>query len=401
MAVNLKVKLEVSRRRNEEGIICYQISDEQETRKIQTGYRLFPNEWNKHKAQIVVSSLSKRKEYLLDTSEKIVDDIHHLEKIIIHKQKSNVLFSINEIIQHFARKQRNKSFQSFAEQQIELLQAAGKVRTSETYKTTLNSFMKFRKGNSLTFEEINQSLITAYESWLKDHGISMNTISFYMRILRAIYNRAVDHGLTEQCHPFRHAYTGNEKTIKRAIPLEAIKQLKLLSLDNHSPKTYARDLFLFSFYTRGMSFIDMAFLKKTDLHNGILTYRRKKTGQLLSIKWEPCMQDIVDRYNKDSSPYLLPIIREPGSNERKQFMNEEHRIIRNLKSLGKSLGLSNPLTMYVARHAWASIAKSKNIPIPIIRESLGHDSEKTTQIYLSTLDSSLIDNANKLIINLL
>ena len=296
---------------------------------------------------------------------------------------------------------KKDSFLSFAEQRVEQLKSVGRLRTSETYKVTVNSFMKFRHGEDLFFEEINQELIAFYERWLKDNGVSLNTISFYMRIMRAIYNQAVDNGLVVQCFPFKQVYTGNEKTVKRAIPLNVIKRLKALDLPRYSSKAYARDLFLFSFYTRGMSFVDMAFLKKTDLNNGILTYRRKKTGQQLAIKWESCMQDIVNFYGKKDSPYLLPIIREPGSDERKQFINEEHRIIRNLKEIGQSLDLPIPLTMYCARHAWASIAKSKNIPLSVISESLGHDSEKTTRIYLASLDSAAIDKANNLILSFL
>ena len=290
---------------------------------------------------------------------------------------------------------------SFVNRLTDQLRSAGKIRTCETYQAALNSFMRFREWKDLLVAEIDQDVIIAYEIWLKDNKVSMNTISFYMRIMRAIYNRAVDRGLAQQGYPFKQVYTGNEQTVKRAVSLSVIKQLKSLRLERDSPQDYARDMFLFSFYTRGMSFIDMAFLKKTDLSDGVLSYRRRKTKQLLFIRWEPCMQDIVNRYSKKDSPYLLSIIRKPGDEERKQFISEEHRVIRNLKALGKSLGLSTPLTMYVARHTWASIARSENIPLSVISESLGHNSEKTTQIYLSALDMTLVDNANRLILSLL
>ena len=154
-------------------------------------------------------------------------------------------------------------------------------------------------------------------------------------------------------------------------------------------------MFMFSFYTRGMSFVDMAFLKKTDLNNGMLTYRRKKTGQLLSIRWEKCMQDIVDKYPGNYSTYLLPIIIHIRKDERLQYKNSICLVNRRLKEIGKKLGLVHPLTMYVARHSWASIAKTKNISIGIISEAMGHDSETTTQIYLSSIQTNQIDNANR------
>lgn len=162
---------------------------------------------------------------------------------------------------------------------------------------------------------------------------------------------------------------------------------------------YARDLFMFSFYTRGMSFVDMAYLKKKDLQNGILVYRRRKTGQQLSVKWERPMQEIVDRYDTGNTPYLLPVIRDMASDTRRQYLSAAHLTNAKLKMLGEQLGLAITLTTYVARHAWASIARSKNIPVSTISEAMGHDSESTTLIYLASLDTSQVDKANTLILN--
>ena len=292
-----------------------------------------------------------------------------------------------------------KTLSSFMEVSIASLKRSGKLRTSETYMTTFSSFMKFMKGKDILLSNLDSDLMVAYEAHLKEQGVSLNTISFYMRILRATYNRAVEKGVTRQRSPFKHVYTGIEKTVKRAVTFKVIKQIKEMDLSYSSSLEYARDMFLFSFYTRGMSFIDMAYLKKTDLENGVLTYRRKKTGQLLSIKWEPCMQDIVDKYSVKKSPYLLPIIENGVKDERKQYKSAICFVNRKLKEIGKMLELPHALTMYVARHSWASIAKEKNIPVSIISEGMGHDSEKTTLIYLASLDTTVVDNANMLILN--
>jgi integrase len=292
-----------------------------------------------------------------------------------------------------------KTLSSFMEVSIASLKRSGKLRTSETYMTTFSSFMKFMKGKDILLSNLDSDLMVAYEAHLKEQGVSLNTISFYMRILRATYNRAVEKGVTRQRYPFKHVYTGIEKTVKRAVTFKVIKQIKEMDLSYSSSLEYARDMFLFSFYTRGMSFIDMAYLKKTDLENGVLTYRRKKTGQLLSIKWEPCMQDIVDKYSVKKSPYLLPIIENGVKDERKQYKSAICFVNRKLKEIGKMLELPHALTMYVARHSWASIAKEKNIPVSIISEGMGHDSEKTTLIYLASLDTTVVDNANMLILN--
>lgn len=279
------------------------------------------------------------------------------------------------------------------------LKQLDKVRTSETYTAALASFMKFREGQDILLCEIDGNTMMLYEAWLKGKGICPNTVSFYMRILRAVYNRAVEKELTEQKHPFKHVYTGIGKTVKRAIPLKAIKHIKELDLTLKPHLDYARDMFLFSFYTRGMSFIDMAYLKKSDLKNGIITYRRRKTGQQLSVKWEKCMEDIIAKYGENTATrYLLPIITTPCSDERTQYRNAICRINVALKDVAGLAGLDIPLTMHVARHCWASVAKSKNIPLSVISEGMGHDSEETTRIYLASLDTSVVDKANSLIL---
>lgn len=282
---------------------------------------------------------------------------------------------------------------------ITKLEQVGKVRTSEAYTTTLNSFCRFRRNQDLHIDMMDSDMIMAYEAYLKTSGVSQNSSSFYMRNLRAVYNRAVEKGMTPQRHPFRHVYTGVDKTVKRAVSLKVIKEIRLLDLSQNHPADFARDMFLFSFYTRGMSLVDMAYLRKRDLVSGVLSYRRRKTGQQLFIKWEKPMQDIVDKYDTGDSTYLLPIIRpNTGKDERIQYIYAGHRINHHLKVLGRGLGLNLPLTMYTSRHSWASIARSKNVPLSVISEGLGHDSETTTRIYLSSLDNMAIDKANSLIL---
>ena len=246
---------------------------------------------------------------------------------------------------------------------------------------------------------LSNGLMLSYESYLRDKGLCSNTSSFYIRAIRAIYKKAVDRGLVVQSFPFKGVYTGVDETVKRALKIELLKKIKHLHLSGSLQ--FARDIFLFSFYTRGMSFVDMAFLKRDNLADGVLHYRRRKTGKLISVKWEDCMQDIVDKYGDAESQYLLPLISENTTNIRQSYLNAAHTINRNLKIIGKMLLIRHSLTMYVARHTWATLAKNNDIPIYIISESLGHESIKTTQIYLASVDNVAVDNANKILINLL
>jgi len=339
---------------------------------------------------------TERASIVLSIQERIRWDKVRLNKIIESLDNQESGYTADDVVQQFNDRAKEQSFFDFMLNVIVGLRRLGKVRTSETYTAALKSFMRFRNERDVMLEEIDSEMMMLYEAWLKERDISMNTISFYMRILQATYNRAIEKELTVQRYPFKHVYTGVEKTVKRAVPFKYIKKIKDLELPAGSSIDFARDMFLFSFYTRGMSFVDMAYLKKKNLKNGVLTYRRRKTKQQLTIKWEKPMQEIVDKY-PDTNMYLLPIIREV-ENERKQYENALHLINNKLKEISIMINLAARLTMYVARHSWASVAKSKNIPISVISEGMGHDSESTTQIYLASLDNSVIDKANKLIL---
>ena len=400
---SVKVKFRPSTTTGKEGTIYYQVIHNRVVRQIYTDYKLFASEWQSHSEAVIlhrVPNKQERNNYLLSITSRIRWDKDRLNKIIQVLSQSGT-FVTDDVVVRFQNNRQGPSFNNYIRQQIARLKRLGKIRTSETYTAALRSFNGFMNDKEVLFDQINSDLIAEYEAYLKGRGNSPNTVSFYMRILKSVYNRAVEEGLTEQRHPFKSVYTGVEKTLKRAISLNHLKRIKGLDLSLKPNLDFARDMFLFSFYTRGMSFIDMAYLRKKALQNSILSYRRRKTGQQLFIKWEKCMQEIVDKYPVNETEYLLPIIIQRDVDYRKQYTNELHRVNHLLKKIGKQLGLSIPLTMYVGRHSWASVAKSRNVPISVISEGMGHDSENTTQIYLASLDTSVVDKANKKILDLL
>ena len=395
---SIKVKYRPSTTNGKEGSIYYQVIHGRTVRQIGTDFRVLDTEWDKEASsvRIMPETDENRKRYLHSVAEHIGWDIRRLQAIIAQCDRQGGSYSAYNIVEKFNSHANGQSLFGFMQDIIRQLKQLGKVRTSETYTAALASFMKFREGQDILLGEIDSDTMMLYEAWLKGKGICPNSTSFYMRILRAVYNRAVEKELTEQKYPFKHVYTGIDKTEKRAVPLKEIKHIKELDLTLKPHLEYARDMFLFSFYTRGMAFIDMAYLKKSDLKNGILTYRRRKTGQQLTIKWEKCMEEIVSKYkNAYNTEYLLPIIVNPLVDARKQYRNAIYRVNTALKDIAKSVGLSIALTMYCTRHSWASIAKTKNIPISVISEGMGHDSEETTRIYLASLDTSIVDKANR------
>jgi len=386
-----------------EGALYYQVIHNRVVRQISTGYKLFASEWDQRSEAVIPCrhpAGMERDNYLLSVGERIRRDKIRLEKAIRTLSQSGP-FTADDIVIRFHDSGQEPSFNDYIRQQIVRLKRLGKIRTSETYTAALKSFSSFMKGRDILFGELNSDLLMEYEAYLKNRGNSPNTISFYMRILKAVYNRAVENGLTGQRNLFKSVYTGVEKTLKRAIHLNDIRRIKRLDLSLKPHLDFARDMFLFCFYTRGMSFVDMAYLKKGDIANGILTYRRKKTGQQLFIRWEKCMQEIIDKYPVNETEFLLPVITERDKEYRKQYTNALHRVNTLLKKIGEILDLPIPLTMYVARHSWASIAKNHNVPVSVISEGMGHDSENTTQIYLASLDTAVVDKANKKILDLL
>ena len=395
---SIKVKFRPSTVDGKEGGLYFQIIHNRVVRQLNTDYKVFADEWDAESESIVING--NRSNLMLGIQERLAWDLARLEKVVRTLETERRRFTADDVITMFHKLTKESSLFTFMHGVIAQLKQLGKVRTSETYTATLKNFMAFRENQDVPLDGISSDLMLLYEAYLKARGVRMNTISFYMRNLRAVYNRAVEKGLTQQNNPFRHVYTGVDKTVKRAIPIKAIKALKELDLSMKPSLDFARDMFLFSFYTRGMSFVDMAYLKKTDLQNGILTYRRRKTGQELSIKWEKCMAEIIAKYPENKTDFFLPIITKQG-NERKQYDNALHLVNYHLKDLSEMLQLQRPLTMYVARHSWASAAKAKNVPLSVISEGMGHDSEATTQIYLASLETSVVDKANKMILGLL
>ena len=395
---SIKVKFRPSTVADHEGTIYYQIIHERKVRQLLSDYKVFPSEWDESRSMVTTTQKSERKSFILSIRERIRWDVERLTKIDRKLDANGLSYTADDVIDEFNRYAHEYSLFNFMEGIIAKLKQNGKVRTSETYKSTLNSFKKFREDEDIMLDCLTSEIMEAYEAWHHKRGVAPNTISFYTRILRAVYNRAVEDDIIENRNPFRKVYTGVDKTVKRALPLSVIKKIKALDLSLNTSLDYARDMFLMSFYLRGMSFIDMAFLKKTDLKNGYITYRRRKTGQQLIIEWTKEMQMILDKYPENESEYLLPIIRNPGTNERCTYRNVGYNINHNLKTIAGMVGVTIPLTLYVARHSWASAAKAKGIPLSVISEGMGHDSETTTQIYLASLDTSVVDKANSLIL---
>lgn len=394
----VKVKFRPSTVEGRPGTIVYLVTRRRIARQITTGYKVFPCEWDGKQSEPIPANHGGRTTTVQSITRKLRSDMERLDGIIERFESQHRSYSSDDVVAEFRRTGKENTLFLFMEGIIERLRQLNHSGTAKNYRAALGSFKRFRGDEDIPMEAIDQITMEDYQAYLKSAGLTPNSISFYTRILRAVYNRAVERGLIKDRRPFRTVFTGTEKTLKRAISISDIKRIRDLDLSLKPGLEFARDLFLFLFFCRGMSFIDAAFLKKEDIQNGILTYRRHKTNQVLHIKMVSQISELIKRYSSGNSPYLLPIITNPDSDERKQYEAALRRVNNALKNISDMIKLPIPLTTYVSRHAWASIAKSKNVPVNVISDALGHDSIATTQIYLASIDTSVIDRANELII---
>ena len=270
-----------------------------------------------------------------------------------------------------------------------------KFKTAESYKYSVKRFLDYVEKPNFRLSGMNAKIIEAFENQLQKDGVCKNSTSYYMRVLRSIYNQAVKSKIIKQKNPFENVYTGVAKTRKRAISRKYMMKIGKLQV-SHSDLELSRDIFLFSYFMRGMAFVDVAFLKKSQIQGDYILYKRRKTNQELQVKMESCIKKLIGKYAASTSDFIFPIL--SGDDAYRHFMQYK-QALRNhnlhLKELSRQLQVPEKLTSYVSRHSWATNAKNMNIPVSVISESMGHDTEKTTMIYLAAMDRTMIDYYNK------
>lgn len=394
----VKVKFRPSTVADRLGSIVIIVTKQGVVRQITTGYKVFPNEWDEKQSWLASIVENDRIAVIKSIIQRLYLDVDRLHRIIERLDSRQRGYSTDDVVSEFKRVGKENMFFVFMENVIARLRQLGYTATAKNYLAALGSFKRFWIHEDIPIGQIDHIIMEDYQAYLNAVGLTPNSTSFYMRILRAVYNRAVEQELTIDQKPFRTVFTGIEKTRKRAISIKDIKRIKELDLSHRPELEFARDVFLFLFLCRVMSFIDAAFLRKSDIQNGVLSYRRHKTGQMLHVKIIKQIDELIKRYSIEDKPHLLPIITIPGKNERRQYETALRRVNRSLKIIAEMIKLPVILTTYVSRHTWATIAKSKNVPVSVISDALGHNSVSTTQIYLASIDSSIIDGINELII---
>lgn len=408
------------------GKLQMRVTRQRKTSTITTPYILYEDEWDEKKQKIIINEkvLIKRKKELISINSKLQKDKQLINKTV-ELLESRGDYSAKDILQNFSNSQHGVMFCEYVNSKVEYLKKANRFGTAEAYKYAAVSFLKFLGKKDIDIYKINAALIKSYEQYLFAENKQKNTISCYMRSLRAVYNQAVHENIISKkktkSNPFSGAFTGNAKTGKRAIGVDSILKMtkvkaedikcsykrlektKLNSISKSITLPIAIDVFMFSLYTQGMSFSDIVNLKKENIKGDFIRYKRKKTGQQITIGMEDCTMEIIKRYSDKNSNYIFPILRsiETGSEYLKWKKTNLFlaRYNKSLKKLARYAGIDEHLTSYVARHSWASIASQEGISIATISKGMGHESEKTTRIYISQLDYSDVGRANKRILS--
>ena len=307
------------------------------------------------------------------------------------------------------RKNAKDDLRLYMPEVIGMLKREGKFPAMHVYACTLRSYEKFcaeerhpkNTTASLSMQEIfTPERLKEYEDWLAGQQSSPNTISTYMRTLQAVYNRWMSPGI-EGYNPvlFKDVYTKVESRTKRALTAEQMEQLRNTDFSVLTLLTY----FLLMFMLRGMPFIDLAHLRKSDLRNRRITYRRHKTGKLMVVDVPPDAMRLLQKYrDKTDSEYLFPLLH--GG----LFMEEHHHryqetlrhFNRELARLMKQLLPGVSVSSYTARHTWATLAYHSGVPVGLISQSLGHSSIRVTMTYLKPFDAEVIDRINRQVISL-
>ena len=371
-------------------------------RLLYTGYRLYEEGfdetegkilhdgalgWTASKIQIINREIRQRKK-----------EIHER---ICHLEQENKSFNIDDIIPSKERALKKCYLLEYIDRQIELKIAHLKEGIAAAYRSTRSSVAKYIGGKDIPMDQVNHCFVQGYIDFLHSGHVSENTVSYYLRNLRSLYNKAIDDGLhLQNDYPFSKVPMRPAKTDKRAVTRHDMEIIAGLKLADNPELELARDLYLFSFYSQGMSFVDMVYLKKENVRSGMIVYNRHKSKQLIRIVITPSMEQLMRKY-ENNSEYIFPVIDEHSSRSAySQYRLALGRINRQMHKIETMLGIKVTITTYCARHTWATLAHDYGAPISVISSGLGHSSEKMTQVYLKELDVKLLNQINTVITDL-
>lgn len=328
------------------------------------------------------------------------------EKALLVLESKDAGFTSNQLKKAIKGISKKITVFKFIDEIVAQLKRINKIGNANAYSDCKRALSKFRNEKDLSFRDINPAFLKKYEESFLERNISTNSISVYMRTLRSVFNKAINEGYCDKQHyPFNEYKISklDTKTIKRALTKEQMAKFNAVKVVKGTHEWDSKNYFMFSFYTRGMNFTDIAKLKWSDIKLNRLKYTRSKTKQNFDMELLPPATKIINYYKSftgsDSENYVFPILSKERHISATQIDNRIEKMNKaankDLKAIAKLAKIDFNLTTYVARHSFATILKRKGQSTSIISELMGHDSEKTTQIYLDSFGNKELDKANR------
>lgn len=402
----------------QQGSLFLRVIHERKSKTASVCCRLFPDEWDMAAQAIRYPACEPSRRDSLSVVEGKLSACRDKLNDVIGKLEKKGYYTASDIIGRYRCTKDAGMLLGYAASLAEDLRENEQYRTARAYGTVCRGLVAFNSGVDVPLVRITAGLIKRFETNLKEKGKQPNTISYYMRNLRAIYNKAVDAGrIPAGEKPFAGVFTGVEETKKRALVASEINRLRRIEFENllqtHQPGTrkyrdiqnlyYAWRLFFFCLYAHGMCFVDLAHLKKAHLKDGVIRYYRKKTGKQIEVPVNEGMRKIIESFAaemKDSS-FLFPVAGNVGEAGKGRVLYETAMCTQNrrLKKLAELVGIERRISTHVARHTWATICKNELLPLSVISEGLGHSSEKMTRKYLASFDHSILGDAGKTVLS--
>ncbi|MFQ9315803.1 phage integrase SAM-like domain-containing protein [Dysgonomonas mossii] len=323
----------------------------------------------------------------------------YTEQIIVYKL-TDKNFTVASLADKIDSPQQATTVNELFKSSIDRFKIARRTGYALSVQQVYNSLLEYNQHLDIYFSDIDIVWLKQYELYLRSKELSDNTIAIRFRTLRAIYNIAVEEKIVKpEYYPFKNYKVSklSRETPKRSITKSDVEAI-ICYRTEHKYTIFAIDLFLFTYLMGGINFVDIAYLTRDNIIDDRLIYSRRKTGKLIKLPLQDKAIELIDKYRQFDNPYLFPIFSKFHKTDQ-QKANRVHKVItkvnKYLKAIGEELGLPIGLTTYVARHTYATVLKRSGVNTSIISESLGHSSEKVTQIYLDSFENSQIDEAMK------
>lgn len=371
------------------------ICKDRKSRYINLGVSTKAEDWDFSKNRLKDSHPNK------DEIEKLITrTISTIKEKIIELKAEQQDFTAQSLLDRLNSSSTKKTVGEIFNEHMQRLTDEGRRKYMLSLRYVYNTLIAFNKHLDIYFSEIDITFLRRYETWLRKRGVAENTIGIHFRSLRAVYNIAIEQNAVKaENYPFRKYKVSrlHEETAKRSLAKSDVERVIAYKSTNRYMR-FPIDIFAFTYYCGGINFIDIANLTPANIIEGKLVYKRHKTSKLIKIPLQPQAIELIKKYHRKDSPYLFPILSDFHETEI-QKSNRIHKVIakvnKRLKEIGEDLGLPLTLTTYVARHSQATVMKRAGVSTAVIREIMGHSSERVTQIYLDSFDNEQIDNAMK------